>query len=221
MRAAYQTNRNYNWASSGINPLTHTFGIRGSGNIDQVAGAMQTDTTTHLVTTAVDRADHGSIIPDPDPLDPRPRLMERTMVSSQLRPKPDPAQLPPAGVVSKASEFNIGDTFAGMGTMTSFDRDYLTVPREYHREELLTHGISTKPNAFPNPLHGPGRYVALGLSDEDFAMLRDKEHIVPVMVSALDLSDEEAGAIFDRCAERLGRDKISVSEFHEAFKAGE
>jgi hypothetical protein len=218
VRTGYQVNRMYNWKNSGINPLTHTFGIRCNGKPNQVAEALKTDTVTHIVPTAVDRADHNSIVPEPDPVNPRPRILERTMISTQLRPKFDPSQLPPAGVGSKPGEFTIGDTFAGMGLMTSFDSDYEPVPRQYHREDTLSHGIPTKPNPFPNPLSGPGKYSALGLTDEDFLVLRDRAHVIPVMVKALALSEDEAAAIFDDCARNLGRETISIAEFHAEFK---
>lgn len=218
LQTGYQTNRHYNWNRTGINPITYTFGIKGESEIDHVTAVMNYDSSTKIVPTAVDRADHNEIVPDPDPIDPRPRTIMRTMVSSQLKDMRDPSERPPAGVSTRASEFTIGDTFAGMGTMDSYDPDYHPMPRDYHPEDDMVHGVPTKPNPFPNPLRGPGKYINLGLSDEDFLLLRDRAHVVPVMVQALCLSQEEADKMFDTVSSRLNRDKISISEFYDYYR---
>ena len=143
------------------------------------------------------------------------------MVSSQLKDMRDPSERPPAGLSTRASEFTIGDTFAGMGAMDSFDRDWdlaKTKTRDYHPEDDMVHGVPTKPNPFPNPLRGPGKYINLGLSDEDFLLLRDRAHVVPVMVNALCLSQDEADKMFDAVSSRLNRDKISISEFYDYYR---
>jgi hypothetical protein len=221
LHPAYQTNRNYDWRRSGINPLTHTFGIKGSGNIDHLSEVLAPRSETHIVSTTVDRVEHGALVRDPDPIDPKPRLLDRTMVASQLSPHRDPATLPPAGVGGRTSEFTVGDAIAGMGTMRALDRDYEATPKDYNPADNVTHGIATKPNPFPTPIRGPGKYAHLGLADEDFLMLRDREHIVPVMVQALGLAEEEAVAIFERVAKEMRRSSISVAEFYDAFRAAD
>jgi hypothetical protein len=221
LRPGYQTNRNYDWHRSGINPLIHTFGRKGSGNIDRVAEVFAPNDETHIVATAVDRVGHGALVRDPDPIDPKPRLLARTMVASQLVPRTDPAALPPAGLGGQVSEFTVGDTITGMGTMEAFDRDYEATPKGYNPADELRHGLPTKPNPFPTPLRGPGKYAHLRLADEEFLLLRDKDHIVPVMVQALGLTEEEATRIFDRVAEDMQRPNISVAEFYHAFRAAE
>jgi hypothetical protein len=105
-----------------------------------------------------------------------------------------------------------------MGLMDSRDADFQTKPRQFNRADDIRHGIPTPPNPFPNPLYGPGRYVHLGLTDEEFMKLRDKAHIIPVMTTALALTEPQAVEIFDTVARRHGRDLVSVSEFHEEFK---
>jgi hypothetical protein len=215
---AYQTRRNYDWQSARINPITHTFGDRGDLNIDHLTAVMNWDNSTSIVGTAVDRANHNAILPDPSPLDPAPSLIAHTMRADQLRDTRDPSERPPAGAVPRSGEFHIGDALTGMGLMTSVDTDYQAKPREYSAADDIAHGIRTAPNPFPNPVRGPGRYANLGLTDEEFLKLRDKAHIVPVMVTALALDPEEAGRIFDAVAEQQGRKLISVAEFHEEFK---
>lgn len=213
----YQTKRNYNWEASKINLRTHTFGIRGEGNIDHLNEVMNMNANdTNLVPLPVDRADNNQIVPDPDPVEPWTRTTMRTMTADQLHGTRDPAQRPPAGLSTQAIEFTVGDTIRGMGLMDA--RGPTESMREREVPQGMTFGIKTKPNPFPNPLRGPGRYVALGLSDEDFLLLRDRAHIVPVMVKALALKEEEANQIFDSVAQREGRDKISISEFHQEFK---
>lgn len=215
----YQTRRNYDWEKSKINLRTHTFGIKGEGNIDHLNEVMDmTNTTggTNLVPLPVDRADNNQIVPDPDPVEPWTRTTMRTMTADQLHGTRDPAQRPPAGLSTQAIEFTVGDTIRGMGLMDA--RGPTEAYRDREVPQDMTFGIRTKPNPFPNPLRGPGRYVALGLSDEDFLLLRDRAHIVPVMVKALALKEEEANQIFDTVSNRFGRDKISISEFHQEFK---
>jgi hypothetical protein len=214
----YQTCRDYDWRSARCNPVTHRFGIKGTGNLDHVTAIMNYDRTTPIVETAVDRATFDCILPDPSPLDPGPSLKSHTMRHDQLRDVRDPSERAPAGMVTRASEFTIGDTFAGEGLIDTRDPDYRPTPRNYNRADDIRHGIRTTPNPFPNPLCGPGKYSKLGLSDEDFMKLRDKAHIVPIMVIALALTEEEAGEIFDTLAARFNRSVISVSEFHEEFK---
>jgi hypothetical protein len=216
--ASYQTRRNYDWQSARINPASHTFGIRGNLNIDHVTALIQWDGSTHIVDTAVDRADHNATLPDPAPLDPQPSITAHTMRTDQLRDARDPAERPPAGSVPRAGEFHIGDTFAGVGLMRALDSEYRAAPKEYSSADNIVHGVPTKPNPFPNPLRGPGRYANLGLTDEEFMRLRDREHIIPIMVTALALSEEEAAAIFDEVAKRERRQLISVSEFHDEYK---
>ncbi|OHT05734.1 hypothetical protein TRFO_26475 [Tritrichomonas foetus] len=218
LQTGYQTTRNYDWTNTGINPNIYTFGIQGESQIDHVTEIMNYDDSTKIVPTAVDRADHNAIVPDPDPVDPRPRTIMRTMVSTQIKDSRDPSERPPAGLSTRASEFTIGDTFAGMGAMDSHDPDYRPMPRDYRPEDDMVHGVPTKPNPFPNPLRGPGKYINLGLSDEDFLLLRDRAHIIPVMVQALCLSEEEANNMFDNVAQRCGRQKISVSEFYDYYR---
>jgi hypothetical protein len=214
----YQTRRNYDWHSARINPISHTFGDPGDLNIDHLTTVMNWDKSTNIVDTAVDRAVHDVILPDPSPLDPQPSIVAHTMRADQLRDVRDPSERPPAGLVPRAGEFHIGDTFMGIGLMDAADVDYTTKPREYNQADEITHGIRTTPNPFPNPLRGPGRYANLGLTDEEFIRLRDKLHIIPVMVTALALSEEEAGDIFDAVASRERRTLISVAEFHDEFK---
>ncbi|KAK8893890.1 hypothetical protein M9Y10_022319 [Tritrichomonas musculus] len=221
LQTGYQTRRNYNWNGTGINPVTYTFGITGESQIDHLTEIMDYDKSTKIVPVAVERADNNAIVPDPDPINPIPRTTMRTMVSSQILGKRDPSERPPAGLCTRSSEFTIGDTFAGMGAMDSFDRDWdlaKTRTRDYHPEDDMVHGVPTKPNPFPNPLHGPGKYINLGLSDEDFLLLRDKKHVVPVMVQALALTDDEASGMFDAISSRLGREKISISEFYDYYR---
>ena len=218
LQTSYQTTRNYDWSRTGINPTTYTFGITGESQIDHVTEVMNYDKNTKIVPTAVDRADHNTIVPDPDPVNPRPRTIMRTMTANQINDTRDPSERPPAGISTRPGEFTIGDTFAGMGIMDSKDPDYQPMPRDYRPEDYMVHGVPTKPNPFPNPLRGPGKYINLGLSDEDFLLLRDKAHIVPVMVKALALSEEEATNMFEAVAQRNGRNKISVSEFYDYFK---
>ncbi|OHT15351.1 hypothetical protein TRFO_42561 [Tritrichomonas foetus] len=215
LQTSYQTNRHYNWR---INPTTHTFGISGESQIDHVTAVMNYDLSSKVIPAAVERATHNCIVPDPDPVDPRPRTIMRTMISSQILGKQDPAERPPAGIVTKSPEFTIGDTIAGMGAMNAFDRDYEVMPRDYHHEDEVVHGLPTKPNPFPNPLRGPGKYINLGLSDEDFLALRDKEHVIPVMVQALALTEEEATNMYLVVSSRLRRPKISISEFYDYFR---
>lgn len=222
LRTGYQTRRNYNWANTGINPVTYTFGIQGESEIDHVTAIMNYDSTTRIIPTAVERAANNAILPDP--IIPQPRSTMRTMTSSQVLNKRDPSEMPPAGIVTRNSEFTIRDTFAGMGAMDSFDRDWdlaKTRTRDFHPEDDIVHGVPTKPNPFPNPLRGPGKYINLGLSDEDFLLLRDKQHIVPVMVQALALSQQEADDMFDAVASMNGRDKISISEFYDYFRSSQ
>lgn len=215
----YQTNRNYNWKMSKINPITHTFGIRCTGNIDHLNELMNHGNDTYVIPTAVDRAEHSAIVPDPDPLNPKINLTRRTLRASEVLGKRDPSNLPPAGVVTRASDFSIGDTISEMGCMDAFDTDFQPLTRDFNPADDLVHGVPTKPNPFPNPLRGPGRYANLGLSDEDFLKLRDRPHIVPIMITALALTEDEANNIFDQVSRKYHRDKISVSEFHEAFKS--
>jgi hypothetical protein len=214
----YQTSRDYDWHSARVNPVTHTFGIKGTSRIDHVTAIMNYDKSTSIVDTAVDRATFNCILPDPSPLNPAPSITAHTMRHDRLRDIRDPSERPPAGIATLAREFTIGDTFAGEGLITSKDADYQPTPRNYNPADEIRHGIRTTPNPFPNPLCGPGKYSKLGLSDEDFMKLRDKAHIVPIMVIALALSKEEAGEIFDTLAARYNRNVISVSEFHEEFK---
>ena len=216
LQTGYQTRRNYNWTT--MNPVTHTFGIVGTANIDHLNEIMVYDGETKIVETAVDRADHNAILQDPNPLNPKPDIIAHTMRADQLKDTRDPSERPPAGVSTRPGQFTIGDTFAGMGIMDSFDNDWQSKPRDYNPELDVVHGIPTRPNPFPNPLRGPGKYINLGLSDEDFLKLRDKQHIVPVMVTALALSEQEASDIFDAVARREHRNLISVSEFHQEFK---
>ena len=215
LAVGYQTNRNYNWKMSGINLRTHTFGIKGEGNIDHVTALMNHDEGQSLVPIAVDRVDHNQAVPDPDPVDPITRTTMRTMTSRQLHGTFDPAALPPAGLNRTNIEYTLGDTICGMGLMDAKGPSEPKVDREVPD---MVFGIPTKPNPFPNPLRGPGRYVDLGLSDEDFLLLRDRKHIVPVMMRALALTEDEANKIFDTVSVREKRDKISVSEFHQEFK---
>jgi hypothetical protein len=214
LHCGYQTNRSYDWRRAGINPLTHRFGIKSTGNADHLNAVFEPEHTTYIVATAVDRAGGGATVPDPDPHDPKPRILARTMLASQINPKKDPAERPPAGVTLHADEFTIGDTIASMGGMDAFDRDHLKRPKKVCMAERIVHGMPTKPNPFKNPLAGPGKFADLGLSDEEFLRLRDKDHVVPVMAKALDLGEEEAGVIFDRVAARVGRESLSVSEFY-------
>jgi hypothetical protein len=218
LAAGYQTRRNYDWQSARINPISHTFGDRGDLNIDHLTAEMNWDSSTRIVDTAVDRATHDVILQDPSPLDPQPSIVAHTMRADQLRDMRDPSQRPPAGSVPRACEFHIGDTMMGMGLMDSAGVDYRAKPREYNRADDIVHGIRTAPNPFPNPLKGPGRYANLGLTDEEFIKIRDKAHVVPIMVTALALSEEEAGNIFDAVATRERRSLISVAEFHDEFK---
>jgi hypothetical protein len=218
LKAAYQTQRNYNWKSPGINPITHTFGVPGGLKIDHVTGIMNYDHSSRVVETAVDRAVHNRILPDPDPLDPKPSIIAHTKRADQLTITRDPSELPPAGLATRSDDFTIGDTFGTMGLMTSVDADYDPRPKTFNIADHITHGIKTPPNPFPNPLFGPGRYAQLGLTDEDFLKLRDRQHVIPIMVLALALSETEARDIFDAVAGRLGRDLISVAEFHDEFK---
>lgn len=221
LQTGYQSRRNYNWKNTGINPITYTFGITGESQIDHVTEIMDYDSSTKIIPMAVERADNNAIVPDPDPVNPGPRMTMRTMVSSQILGKRDPSEMPPAGLCTRSSEFTIGDTFAGMGAMDSFDRDWdlaKTRTRDYHPEDDIVHGVPTKPNPFPNPLHGPGKYINLGLSDEDFLLLRDKNHVVPIMVQALALTQDEASGIFDLLSSRFGREKISISEFYDYYR---
>jgi hypothetical protein len=215
---AYQTRRNYDWQSARINPISHTFGDRGDLNIDHLTTVMNWDNSTSIVDTAVDRANHDAILQDPSPLDPGPSTIAHTMRADQLRDTRDPSERPPAGAVPRSGEFHIGDTFTGMGLVTTIDSDYQAKPREYTAADEIAHGIRTPPNPFPNPLRGPGRYANLGLTDEEFMKLRDKAHIVPVVVTALALEQEEAEKIFDVVAKEQRRSLISVAEFHEEFK---
>jgi hypothetical protein len=213
---SYQTNRGYNWKRSGINLKTHTFGIRGESNIDHLGEIMNMNGPASIVPVAVDRVYHNQAVPDPDPVDPMTRTTMRTMTAAQLRGTSDPATRPPAGVSTKAIEFTVGDTIRGMGLMDARGPSERILEREVPTDRAF--GIQTKPNPFPNPLRGPGRYVDLGLSDEDFLKLRDRKHIVPVMMTALALNEDEANSIFDQVSVREKRDMISVSEFHQAFK---
>lgn len=216
LAVGYQTRRGYNWKGSHINLKTHTFGIRGEGNIDHLNDVMNMNGAASIVPIAVDRVDHDQAVPDPDPVEPKTRTTMRTMTAKQLHGTSDPAALPPAGVSTKAIEFTVGDTICGMGLMDARGPSERILDREVPTDKAF--GIQTKPNPFPNPLRGPGRYVDLGLSDEDFLKLRDRKHIIPVMMNALALSENEANAIFDEVSVREKRDKISVSEFHQAFK---
>ena len=215
LAVGYQTNRHYNWKTSGINLRTHTFGVKGEGNIDHVTELMNQDNGSSIVPIAVDRIDHNQAVPDPDPVEPQTRTTMRGMTSRQLHGTYDPAALPPAGLNREALEFTVGDTIRGMGLMDSRGPTEPKIDREVPDR---VYGVATKPNPFPNPLRGPGRYVDLGLSDEDFLLLRDRKHIVPVMMNALALTEDEANAIFDQVSVREKRDKISVSEFHQEFK---
>jgi hypothetical protein len=158
------------------------------------------------------------VLPEPDPLDPRPLAAAHAMRADQLRDTRDVAERAPAGAAPRGGEFGVGDTFAGMGLMDALDADFRQRPRQFSRADDARHGVPTPPNPFPNPLYGPGRYSQLGLTDEEFARLRDRAHVVPVMVTALALSEADAGAIFDAVAAREGRQLISVAEFHEQFK---
>jgi hypothetical protein len=145
-------------------------------------------------------------------------MLARTMLAAQLIPKRDPAAMAPAGVASRATEFTVGDTIAGMGSMDAFDRDHQRRPRKVSMAERITHGLPTKPNPFKSPIAGPGKYAHLGMSDEDFVRLRDRGHIVSVMVRVLAIGEEEAESVFDRVAERVGRDTISAAEFYDEFR---
>jgi hypothetical protein len=216
LHPGYQTNRNYDWRGARLNPLTYTFGIKSTGNVDHLNAVFAPDHATYVVPLAVERASQGATVPDPDPLDPRPRLLARTMLSGQLNPRPDPAALPPAGVGSQSSEFTIGDTIAGMGQMDAFTGER---PRRHSLADAIAHGVPTKPNPFKNPLAGPGKYASLGLSDEDFLKLREKGQLTRVMASALGMEEEEAGVVFDRVAARVGRKMISVAEFYDDVRA--
>jgi hypothetical protein len=105
-----------------------------------------------------------------------------------------------------------------MGAMSAFDKDYAVKPRGFNLADEIVHGIRTVPNPFPNPLKGPGVYSDLGLSDEDLMKLRDRVHVIPVMVNALGLSEEVAGEIFDDVAHDQNRELISVIEFLQAYR---
>lgn len=218
LRTGYQKNRNYDWKAAGINPRTHTFGVSGQSEIDHINELYQSDKRVTLVPTAVERSDHNAILQDPDPLDLKTGIYQHTLTSKQLKGTVDPADRPPAGLATISSEFSIGDTISEMGCMDAFDADYHTKEREIHAQDLMVHGVPTRPNPFPNPLKGPGRYSDLGLTDESFLLRRDKKHIVPVMVKALALTEEEAGQIFDTCSSKYGRNTISIAEFHQEFK---
>ena len=215
----YQTNRNYRWQGTGIDPVNYTFGIKGSGNVDHLTGLLHQPEGSTIVPTAVERHTLDVTVQDPDPVDPMPNTRLRTMTGAQVRRLRDPADLPPAGLPAPPRDFNIGDTIKGMGAMDSFDVDSEVKERNGIHVPDIVFGVPTRPNPFPNPLRGPGRYYQLGLSDEDFLLLRDKAHIVPVMVKALCLSEEEASTMFDACSAKYGRDKISVSEFYDEFKS--
>lgn len=218
LHTGYQTHRDYNWDSARINPVTHTFGDKCSGNIDHLNELMNYDDQTHVIPTAVERAEKNAIVRDPDPINPAPGIRARTMRAHEVLQKRDPAERAPAGLCTQASEFTIGDTISEMGCMDSIDPDYHPTMRDYNPADDISHGVPTKPNPFPNPLRGPGKYANLGLSDEDFLKLRDKKHIVPIMVQALALTEQEASDIFDSVANREHRNLVSVSEFHQAFK---
>jgi hypothetical protein len=215
---SYQTNRDYDWRLARVNPQTHRFGRRGEARRDHITSLMQWDGTSHVVETAVDRANHDAVQPDPNPLNPRPSIVAHTMRADQLRDTRDVSERAPAGFVPRSGEFNIGDTFGGMGLMDSLDADFRPRPRQFNRCDDIRHGVPTPPNPFPNPLYGPGKYAQLGLTNEEFAKLRDRATVVPVMVTALALGEEEAGRIFDVVAAREGRQLISVAEFHDEFK---
>ncbi|KAH0795250.1 hypothetical protein GPJ56_000699 [Histomonas meleagridis] len=213
----YQTRRNYQWGK--INPVTHTFGVTGpQRNVDHLTEIMNYDNSPRIVPLAVDRAQNNAIQPDFDPGNPYTNMKEYKMNSTRYRTRRDPCELPPAGISTVSSEFTVGDTLAGMGAMDSFGENYDTKVRDYNPADHITHGVSTKPNPFPNPLSGNGRYENLGLTNEDFMKLRDKAHVVPVMVAALGLRTDEANEIFDNVANQLGRKLISVLEFHEAYR---
>jgi len=137
--------------------LTHTFGVVGSSQPDHIHEMLHEIHSKPIVPVAVDRADHNAILQDPSPLDPTPGLFAHTQRADQIRKKIDPADLPPAGLVTKTSEFTIGDTIAEMGCMDAHDVDY----QEELKQAKLTYaaipddivfGVPTKPNPFPNPL---------------------------------------------------------------------
>jgi hypothetical protein len=215
---SYQTNRGYDWGLAKVNPETYRFGRRGEPRQDHVTSIMRWDGTSKVVDLAVDRATHDSILPDPNPLDPKPSIIAHTMRADQLRDTRDVSERGPAGLAPRSGEFNVGDTFATMGLMDSIDADYRGKPKQYNRWDDMRHGIPTPPNPFPNPLYGPGKYAQLGLTNEEFIKVRDKDHIVPVMMTALALGEKEAAQIFEVVAQREGRDLISVAEFHDEFK---
>ena len=215
-RPGYQKNRDYRWGR--INPVTHTFGVTGSVQPDHLNGLFHNIGSQRIVPVAVDRAIHNTYLPDPSVLDPQPGLFAHTLRADQARPHPDPSDLPPAGVSTKNSEFSIGDTISEMGCMDAFDADYDAKVKPPSNIPDIVFGVPTKPNPFPNPLKGAGRYSNLGLSDEDFLKLRDKEHIINIMEKALALSEEESNKIFDSVAQRCGRNEISCAEFHQEYK---
>jgi hypothetical protein len=214
----YQTNRDYDWQSARLNPTTHRFGDRNEPRMDHVTGIMRWDDGSAIVETAVDRANHSAVLPDPNPLNPGPSIAAHKMRGDQLRDVRDPSERAPAGFVPGGGEFHIGDTFLGIGLMDSLDADYRARPRQFNQADEIAHGIPTPPNPFPNPLYGPGKYSHLGLNDEEFIKLRDRAHIIPVMATALALGQKEAEEIYERVAGREGRNLISVAEFHDEFK---
>jgi len=216
VQTSYQAKRNYDWKT--INPNSHTFGIKSEGNIDHVNEVFRSENEQHITAIAVDRAKNSAIVPDPDPVNPRPRTTMRTMGGKQVRNTRDPAELPPAGLPTTSIEFCVGDTITGLGLMDSFSVDRSTENKQWTMADDMVHGIKTKPNPFPNPLRGNGKYSSLGLSEEDFLLLRSKGQILPIMTRALGISDEKAIEIFDTVSQRVNRQKISVSEFHQQYK---
>ena len=214
-QTAYQTKRNYNWKD--INPNSFSFGVKSEGNIDHVHEVLKFDESSSIVPLAVDRAKNFAIVPDPDPVDPRPRTTMRKMGGKQVKNFQDPSELPPAGLPTTSLDFSVGDTICGLGLMDSKAMDDKN-NKEWNPKFEQVHGIPTKPNPFPNPLKGNGRYSSLGLSEEDFMELRPKNQILTIMKNALQLNDEQIIQIFNIISNREKRNKISVSEFYDYYK---
>jgi len=212
-----QVSRSYVWSTSRINPVTHTFGIKSEGNVDHLSQTINSfGNNDGIVPLAVDRLKHNATVPDPDPLKPKERIILKTKKGIEVKSLRDPIDLPPAGKTSLIPPMSVGDTFQSMGLMDSIGPE-CSKPKEWNPAYDKVHGIKTRIDRFPDPFKGPGRYASIGLSENDFIELREKSKLVPVMVRAFGISEDEATSVFNSAAAKLKRDRISVAEYHQEY----
>jgi hypothetical protein len=105
-----------------------------------------------------------------------------------------------------------------MCSVDGFDRNRRRLARKVNDGGLDHARPFDKAQVFKGPPAGRGKYAHLGFENEEFLRLRDRTHIVPVMVEALEFGETEVEALFDRVADRFGRDTISAAEFYDEFR---